>query len=332
MLGARVTGFALEPQTAIDLFNVAGVAPDIAHNIGDVRDLVALTRALEAARPEIVIHMAAQALVRQSYQTPVETYATNVMGTVNVLDAVRRVASVKAVVVVTSDKCYDNKEWHWGYRENEALGGRDPYSSSKGCAELVTASYRDSFFTSGDCRVASGRAGNVIGGGDWSPDRLVPDAMRAFARREPLRIRSPEAIRPWQHVMEPVTAYLILTQQLAGPKGGEVAEAWNFGPAASSEIAVGDVADRLVNYWGSGAEWIPDRGPHLHEASFLKLDCSKARQRLGWSPLTDVDDSLRLSVEWYRAYYNGADMRGFTLSQITEFLERQMTSCPRTDS
>ena len=327
-LGASVTAYAWPPLNDADIFNAAGVISDVTHVEGDVRDLDALVTAMKAAKPDLVIHMAAQALVRQSYTAPVETYAINVMGTVNVLEAVRRTPGVAAAVIVTSDKCYDNKEWDWGYRETEAMGGFDPYSNSKGCAELVTASYRNCFFAGGECRVASARAGNVVGGGDWAPDRLVPDAVRAFLRGETLYVRSPLAIRPWQHVLEPVSAYLILAQHLAGggkngDRGRDAAEAWNFGPGAESEIAVGDVVERLVELWGPGATWMADSGPHPHEASFLKLDCAKARMRLGWTPKTNIQDALRMSVSWYRAYRDGANMRAVTLGQIDEFLGLQ---------
>jgi CDP-glucose 4,6-dehydratase len=329
-LGASVTGYAWPPLNDPDIFNVAGVFSDVSHVEGDVRDLDALVGSMRAAKPELVIHMAAQALVRQSYAMPVETFAINVMGTVNVLEAVRRVPSVRGVVIVTSDKCYDNKEWDWGYRETEAMGGYDPYSNSKGCAELVTAAYRSSFFAAGECCVASARAGNVVGGGDWALDRLVPDAMRAFMRGETLRIRNPLSIRPWQHVLESVNAYLILAQHLAGgggngDNGRDVAEAWNFGPGSESEIAVGDVVERLARHWGPGATWTVDPGPHPHEASFLKLDCAKARIRLGWAPRINVEDALHMGVSWYRAYRDGANMRAVTLAQIDEFLRREAT-------
>ena len=322
-LGAMVTGYALPPNSEDDLFELAGIDADLRHREGDIRDLDGLSTALAGARPDIVIHMAAQALVRRSYNAPVETYATNVMGTVNVLEASRRAGGVTAIVVVTSDKCNDNREWVWGYREDEPLGGRDPYSNSKGCAELVTAAYRDSFLAADGCRVATARAGNVVGGGDWSEDRLVPDAVRAFRRSLPLRIRHPKAVRPWQHVLEPVSAYLLLAQALAGPHGEDAANSWNFGPGADSEIEVGAVAGCLAALWGPEAAWEADAGPHPHEATFLKLDCAKARRQLGWWPVTDVEDALRLSVAWYRAHRDGSDMRSFTLGQVDAFLERR---------
>jgi CDP-glucose 4,6-dehydratase len=318
-LGADVVGFALPPKTDSDLFKVAKVAEKVSHQDGDIRDLSSLVSAVDQARPDIVIHMAAQSLVRPSYTDPLETYAVNVMGTAHLLEAVRKVPGVAAALVVTSDKCYENREWAWGYRENEALGGYDPYSSSKGCAELVTASYRNSFLAGQNCNVATARAGNVIGGGDWAADRLVPDAIRAFSRNEPLSIRNPHAVRPWQHVLEPITGYLILLERLVG-RGAAFAEAWNFGPGGDSEISVGEVVERLVSLWGANARWVADKGVHPHEAGFLKLDCSKSRQRLGWRPTTQVDDALRMSVDWYRACHAGADMSAFTLHQIREFL------------
>jgi CDP-glucose 4,6-dehydratase len=323
-LGALVTGFSLPPLHEAGVFSVTGVEKDVDHRIGDIRDREALADALREAEPEVVIHMAAQALVRPSYDDPVTTYATNVMGTIHLLEAVRRTPSVKAVVVVTSDKCYENKEWVWGYRESEPMGGHDPYSNSKGCAELVTASYRSSFLSTGHCRVATARAGNVIGGGDWSLDRLVPDAMRAFIGAATLRVRNPVAVRPWQHVLEPVIGYLILAQKLLGEKGTAFAEGWNFGPLADSEVEVGRVVQGLAGLWGAGAHWAFDPGPHPHEATYLALDCAKARNRLGWVPVTNLDDALRLTVTWYRAYADGADMRDATLGQIDTFLSAQM--------
>lgn len=320
LLGAEVHGFALPPDSDGNLFVVAGVDGDIHHRLGDVRDLRSVHEAVKEARPEIVIHMAAQSLVRLSYIEPVETYAINVMGTVNLLEAARHTPGVRAVVVVTSDKCYDNVGWVWGYRETDHLGGHDPYSNSKGCAELVTDSYRRSFFQ-GDkaARIASGRAGNVIGGGDWSRDRLVPDAMRAFIAGELLPIRNPHAVRPWQHVLDPVVAYLTLAERLV--QGGQAfAEGWNFGPSAASEVPVEDIVDSLVRLWGGSARWERDGADHPHEAAYLKLDCSKALARLNWRPLIDLDEALKLTVEWYRAFDSGADMRRVTLAQIEKVI------------
>ncbi len=279
-LGAKVTGYALAPETDPNLFDLASAGQDMESILGDVRDGGTLATALRDASPEIVVHMAAQALVRASYVKPVETFDTNIMGTVNLLEAVRDVSSVRAVVVVTSDKCYENREWVWGYREDEPLGGFDPYSSSKGCAELVTAAYRRSFF---DCRktgscvaVASARSGNVIGGGDWSTDRIVPDVIRALTTNQPAIVRNPHAIRPWQHVLEPLSGYLLLAEHLF-ESGASYAESWNFGPHTQDALPVCDLVDKLVRLWGEGANWAlrPDSESQPHEATYLKLDSQK---------------------------------------------------------
>lgn len=321
-LGAQVFGFALPPDNENGIFTAAKGAEGIHHQIGDIRNFAELRASLGAARPDIVIHMAAQALVRLSYAEPIETYATNVMGTVHLLEAARQTPGVKAVVIITSDKCYENVGWLWGYRETDHLGGHDPYSNSKGCAELVTDGYRRSFFsTEGAACVASGRAGNVIGGGDWSKDRLVPDAIRAFMAGEALRIRNPASVRPWQHVLDPVLGYLVLAERLV-KDGRGFAEGWNLGPSAASEVPVRRVVDGLVKLWGGQARWEADGGQHPHEAAYLKLDCSKALARLGWHPLLDLDEALRLTAEWYQAFAAGADMQALTAAQINLVLER----------
>lgn len=320
-LGAEVHGYALPPENERDLFVAAQVERDVRHTIGDVRDLAAVARALAASDAEIVIHMAAQSLVRRSYREPVDTYAINVMGTVNLLEAARHREAVRAVIVVTSDKCYENVGRPHGYREHDALGGHDPYSSSKGAAEIATASYRRSFFhADGAAAVASARAGNVIGGGDWASDRLVPDAMRAFIAGEPLRIRNPHAVRPWQHVFDPVLAYLEIAQRLVSD-GHAFSEGWNIGPSAASEVPVSTIADLAVRFWGRGAAWLVDGGDHPHEASYLKLDCEKARSRLGWRPLIELEEAVRLTVEWYRAAGDGADLRAVSLRQLDRLME-----------
>jgi CDP-glucose 4,6-dehydratase len=314
--GAKVFGFARAPKTERDIFCAAGVAGDVQHRIGDVCELLGLQDAIRDANPEIVVHMAAQSLVRPSYADPVETYATNVMGTVNLLEAVRQAPGVRAVVVVTSDKCYENAGQVRGYRETDPLGGHDPYSSSKGCAEIVASAYRRSFFHGETAaQVATVRAGNVIGGGDWSQDRLVPDAITAFLGGEPLLVRNPQAVRPWQHVLDPVMAYLLLAERLA-MDGATFAEAWNFGPTAASEVAVKQIVDGLADRWGSGAAWQADGGKHPHEAAYLKLDCSKAAERLVWRPLVGLERSLALTVDWYKAQQRGDDMRALSLRQI----------------
>jgi CDP-glucose 4,6-dehydratase len=321
-LGAKVFGYALPPEDASGVFVAADVARDVDHRIGDIRDLASTRAALDAAQPEIVIHMAAQALVRQSYAQPVETYATNVMGTVHVLETARQNPSVKAIVVVTSDKSYENRGWVWGYRETDRLGGHDPYSNSKACTELVADAYRKSYFEpAGTVRIASGRAGNVIGGGDWARDRLIPDAMRAFLAGETLKIRNPRAIRPWQHVLDPVSGYLVLAQRLMNERDGKAfAEGWNFGPGAASAVPVADIIEKLAQRWET-AHWGIDGGDHPHEAAVLWLDCAKAAARLKWTPALDLEATLQLTSEWYRAQGDKANMRQVTLAQIERFLD-----------
>lgn len=322
-MGAQVTGYALAAPTNPSLFEVAEVAKGMTSIVGDIRDLEHMGKVFAEYRPEIVIHMAAQALVRYSYVEPVETYSTNVMGTVNLLEAIRTTDSVKAVVNVTSDKCYDNREWVWGYRENEAMGGFDPYSSSKGCAELVASAYRNSYFhpekyQEHGVALASGRAGNVIGGGDWAEDRLIPDIVRAIAQGKPVNIRNPHAIRPWQHVLEPLSGYLVLAQKLF-EEGTSYAEGWNFGPNDEDAKPVEWIVDKLTKTWGEGASWVLDGGNHPHEAHYLKLDCSKAKTRLDWHPRWHLEDALGAIIEWQRAYRDGKDMRELTLRQINVY-------------
>ena len=319
-LEAELTGFALAPPTNPSLFEEANVADGMTSIVGDVRDLAALQAALHKAQPEIVIHMAAQPLVRYSYQNPVETYAVNVMGTVHLLEAVRHTPSVKAVVNVTTDKCYENKEWHWGYREDEPMGGFDPYSNSKGCSELVTSAYRQSFFQTGTRKVAlaSARAGNVIGGGDWAADRLIPDILAAFEQDQPAHIRNPHAIRPWQHVLEPLGGYLTLAERLY-TNGTSFAEAWNFGPNEIDAKPVGWIVDNLATLWGANAQWQVDTGEHPHEAHHLKLDISKAQARLGWQPQWSLATALTKIVEWHKAYTAHSDLRAMTLKHIHHY-------------
>jgi len=316
-LGAEVFGYALPPTHPSALFVTAGIADDIRHRVADIRDLPALRAAMAEAEPDIVIHMAAQALVRPSYEEPVETFATNVMGTVHVLEAARHLRSVRVILNVTSDKCYENDGTGAPFGEGHRLGGDDPYSNSKACAELVTHSYRHSFFNAkGAARVATARAGNVFGGGDWARDRLVPDAMQAFLAGEALRIRNPSSVRPWQHALDPVLGYLALVERLAEDErfvGG-----WNFGPDAASEVPVGTVVDHLIALWGDGARWTADAGPHPHEAAYLRLDCTKARSELGWTPRLDLAQGLRLTVDWYKALREGRDLRRFSLDQLDQ--------------
>lgn len=320
-MGAKVTGFALAPNTAPNLFDVLKIGSVIEEShIGDIRDFDALQKSMLKAMPDMVIHMAAQSLVRYSYANPVETYETNVMGTVNLLEATRRVDSIRATVIVTTDKCYENKEWVWGYRENDAMGGFDPYSSSKGCAELVTSAYRQSYFSDASSVnvIASARAGNVIGGGDWASDRLIPDAIKAFESKKPLLIRNPQATRPWQHVYEPLSGYMLLAQTMF-ERGQTFASSWNFGPNDRDNRTVGEVADLIVSEWGESATWVKDGLDQPHEAKLLKLDCSKALSQLGWGPKWSIEIAIRKIVEWQKAFQGNEKMLEFSLNQIKEF-------------
>ena len=318
-----MTGYSLAAPTTPSLFETARVADGMTSVIGDIRDAQVLTSTMKQSRPEIVIHMAAQSLVRHSYEKPVETYSTNIMGLVNLFEAVRQSKGVRALVNVTSDKCYENHEGQAGYREQDAMGGHDPYSSSKGCAELITAAYRRSYFNIENhaehgLAIGSARAGNVIGGGDWAPDRLIPDIIRGVAADRTVIIRNPHSIRPWQHVLEPLGGYLMLAERLY-TKGPAFAEGWNFGPADEDAKPVEWIAEHLTKAWGSQAGWALDtiRGPH--EATFLKLDCSKARRSLGWQPRWKLSHALDRIVEWHRAEVSGSDMRLTTLSQIDQY-------------
>lgn len=323
-MGAQVTGYALKPNTLPNLFDVAGIAEVLnKSHIADIRNLDYLREAMTAANPEIVIHMAAQPLVRYSYVNPVETYATNVMGTVHLLECVRGINSVRATVVVTTDKCYENKEWVWGYRENEPMGGYDPYSNSKGCAELVTSAYRQSYFSDAlyskhQHALASARAGNVIGGGDWSEDRLIPDALKAFEAGVPLVIRNPLATRPWQHVLEPLSGYLVLAQALFD-EGIQFASAWNFGPRDEDARPVKEVVNLLIEKSPIGAQWKQDQSEQPHEAHSLKLDCSKADQLLGWRPKWSLETAVQNIADWQKAFLSGENMRDFSLGQINAY-------------
>jgi len=323
-MGAKVTGFALAPNTTPSLFKVAGVESLLERSlIADIRDLAALQKAMTQAQPEIVLHMAAQPLVRYSYVNPVETYATNVMGTVHVLEGIRTLGYVRAAVVVTTDKCYENNDWAWGYRENDPMGGHDPYSNSKGCAELVVSAYRQSYFSPDhfdkhNVAIASARAGNVIGGGDWSDDRLIPDAIQAFESQKPLVIRNPLATRPWQHVLEPLSGYLVLAQALY-QEGAKYDGAWNFGPKDEDTRPVQEVVNLLIQNWGQSASWRQDDSEQPHEAHSLKLDCSKARQYLGWMPRLNLEQAVEHIVQWQSAYQRRADMQAFSLQQINSY-------------
>jgi CDP-glucose 4,6-dehydratase len=317
-MGANLSGIALEPPTEPALFAVARVAEGMEHHIVDIRDFASVKAHMDGFQPEIVIHMAAQPLVRLSYSQPVETYATNVMGTVHVLEAARHAGSVKVIVNITTDKCYENREWVWGYREDEPMGGHDPYSNSKGCAELVSSAYRKSFLKEAGIAMATARAGNVIGGGDWALDRLVPDVMRALEQHEPVLIRNPHAIRPWQHVLEPLSGYLLLAERLY-IHGQLDAEGWNFGPRDEDARPVQWIVEHLCDQWGRGASWTLQPGDHPHEASFLKLDISKARQRLQWTPSWTLETALKNITEWHQAWLQGLDMRTVCLNQINHY-------------
>lgn len=324
-LGAGVFGYALDPPTNPGMFNELRIDDLITSFIGDIRDLSKLMHAVNLYRPELIFHMAAQPLVRESYKDPVATYETNVIGTVNLLETVRRSPGVKAVVIVTSDKCYENKEWHWGYRENDPVGGYDPYSNSKACTELVTTAFRNSFFNANEymahgVALASARAGNVIGGGDWAEDRLIPDFIRAIKNGEEVRIRSPFAIRPWQHVLEPLTGYMSLAEKLYND-GPVYAGPWNFGPEDTDARNVDYITKRFAEFWGDGFSFVPDIDPQPHEASFLKLDCSKAKAKLGWVSLWDIDQALKHTVEWYKAWINKEDLMSITENQIAEYFQ-----------
>ena len=324
-MGAKVTGYALAPNTTPSFFEVAKVAGDLGQShIADIRDLEKLQKAMADAKPQIVIHMAAQPLVRYSYANPVETYATNVMGTVHVLESIRTLDCVRAAVIVTTDKCYENKEWAWGYRENEPMGGHDPYSNSKGCAELVTAAYRQSYFSpekyaKHKVAIASARAGNVIGGGDWSEDRLIPDAIKAFEAKEPLVIRNPLATRPWQHVLEPLSGYLVLAQALY-QGGAQFDGGWNFGPRDDDARTVQEVINLLIQNWGSLASWTQDQSEQPHEAHALKLDISKAHQYLHWTPRWCLEQAIEKIVQWQRGFQNGGNMKKLSQEQISLYL------------
>lgn len=319
-LGASVTGFSLPPPTEPSLFHVARVEDKMRSLTGDIRDLEALRTAISSDEPEVIIHMAAQSLVRYSYTNPVETYATNVLGTVHVLEAARQVSSVRAIVNVTSDKCYENKEWVWGYRETEPMGGFDPYSSSKGCSELVTSAYRRSFMHQAKIALASARAGNVIGGGDWSTDRLIPDILRSIEAGKAVPIRSPKSIRPWQHVLEPLRGYLLLAEKLY-KVGDNFADGWNFGPSEEDAKPVEWIVNELTQLWGEGAKWEKDSREHPHEAGYLRLDCSKAHALLGWRPRWSLAETLKAIVNWHRSYLNGTDMREYSIEQIRSYIE-----------
>lgn len=324
LLGVELFGYSQPPPTKPNLFELTRLAQDMVSIQGDVRDLDHLTGVIADYKPEIIFHLAAQPIVRESYLNPVETYATNIMGTVNLLEAVRKTNTIKALVNITSDKCYQNKEWVWGYRENEPMGGYDPYSSSKGCAELVTSAYRSSFFNPQDydkhgVAIASARAGNVIGGGDWAKDRLVPDIIRSILSKETIYIRYPNAIRPWQHVLDPLNGYLTLAEHLYND-GVKFAQPWNFGPNDSDIKPVSWIVEQLISLWDQDISW-ENAQSQVHEANFLKLDCSKAKSLLGWKPKLNLKTSLVWIIKWVKAFQAGDDLHQFTQQQIIDFMD-----------
>lgn len=320
-LGAEVHGFSLNPLTTPSFFDTAQVTNILATDTrGDIRDYLALESAMKKVSPDVIFHLAAQPLVRASYREPLETFNTNVMGTAHLLEASRQLSSLKAILVITTDKCYENHEWMYPYREIDPLGGHDPYSASKACAEIVTASYRASFFAKENAvSVATARAGNVIGGGDWAEDRLLPDCIRAFSSGEGVELRYPEAIRPWQHVLDPIAGYIMLAEILSGEAAPDFAEGWNFGPDASGDATVGEIAQRVAKLWGGGTVILPASCDQPHEAGLLRLDITKARVRLGWQPRWSIDRALEEAVAWYKAWRTGEDMLAYTHAQIVAY-------------
>ncbi len=323
--GAQIRGYALEPSTTPNLFTAASVATVLDDIRGDVRDYPKLAASMKEFAPEVVFHLAAQPLVRRSYTDPLGTISTNIIGTAHVMEAIRNTSSVRAVVGITSDKCYQNKEWVWPYREEDTLGGHDPYSASKACAEIVSAAYRSSYFpvdklNEHHVALATARAGNVIGGGDWSEDRLIPDLIRGFLAKQPVLIRRPNSIRPWQHVLEPLHGYIMLAEKLLA-KQAQFATSFNFGPSDEDPWPVERIANKLVDLWGDGAAWIRDPDPSLHEDNYLRLDASRARTELGWRPRLGIERALEWSVNWYRSLQEGADMEQVTRAQIAAFAQ-----------
>lgn len=317
-MGAQVKGYSLQPQTEPNLFEVANVSSGIISEIGDIRNYARLKSSIDSFSPEIIFHLAAQPLVRDSYENPLETYETNVIGTANLLQASRELPDLKSVVVVTTDKCYENKEWEWGYRENEAMGGHDPYSSSKGCAELVTAAFRRSFFQYTNIGVSTARAGNVIGGGDWSKDRLIPDILKSYNEGKKVIIRNPKATRPWQHVIEPLSGYLVLAEKLY-LNSNKYAEPFNFGPRDEDCQSVESILNTINNYWSDCPGWELDDNANPHEARFLKLDISKAKDRLDWSPKWTLESTIKRIVDWNKAFRDQEDMGLYCIKEINSY-------------
>lgn len=323
-LGAEVIGYALKPPTHLNLFTIANVAKNMTSVLGDIRDFSAIASTVNTYRPDIIIHMAAQSLVRYSYKYPLETYSTNVMGTVNLLEAARQTENTRAIVNVTTDKCYENKNGYWSYRENDRLGGRDPYSNSKACAELVSSAYRHSYFNQPNSPgLATARAGNVIGGGDWAEDRLVPDIINACKEKKPVIIRNPQALRPWQHVLEPLGGYLLLAERLYEAPT-VFSSSWNFGPQEEDVVPVAWLVEFIIKAWQANTAWQYDDNQHPHEEKCLKLDCSKAKAELGWRPAWNLEKGLQATIAWYQAYQEQAAMQEYTLSQIKAFMNESL--------
>jgi len=323
-LGAEVIGYSLEPPTNPSLFEILNLKERINHIIGDIRDEEKLKKVFKKYKPEIVFHLAAQPLVRFSYIAPRYTYEVNIMGTVNLLESVREISEVKVVIIVTSDKCYENKEWFYGYREIDPMGGYDPYSSSKGCVELIVSAYKRSFMDNLGIALSSVRAGNVIGGGDWQEDRLIPDCIRALSKGEIVKIRKPKAIRPWQYVLEPLAGYLLLGVKMLENRE-KFSGAWNLGPSDTDILTVEEVTKKVIEYWGEGRYEILEKEDDFHEATLLKLDCSKAHFLLNWYPVYDINEALKRTVKWYKRYYDGyaKDMYAYSLMEIQDYLRKR---------
>jgi len=323
-MGAEVCGFSLAPETTPSHFDLINLKNDIRHVLGDIRDASALNKVMQDFQPEFVFHLAAQALVKESYAEPVSTFDTNIMGSINLLEAVRQCNSVRSLVYITSDKCYENVEWIWGYRENDQLGGHDPYSASKGAAEVVFSAYARSFFSQREgLGAATTRAGNVIGGGDWAADRIIPDCIRAIESGAPIKLRNPHATRPWQHVLEPINGYLTLGEKLYNDpenfKGS-----WNFGPSISQIRTVEEVASSIIQHIGAGKIEVVSSDRKHHEANLLQLNCDKARQLLGWSPMWDVEKTLSMTAEWYKVFLSNGDIEGVTRSQLENYYQGEL--------
>lgn len=322
-LNALVAGYALAPPTSPSLFEVAGIKDTLFDIRGDINDFEGLSAQMRRFEPEVIFHLAAQPLVRFSYEHPLETFQTNIMGTANLLQAVRRTPTVRAVVIITTDKCYENRDWIWGYRETDALGGYDPYSSSKAAAELITASYRDSFFhkdrfSDHHVSIATARAGNVLGGGDWATDRLIPDLLRSIVAGQPLVLRNPDSIRPWQHVLEPLCGYMLLARKMI-ERGPDYGDSWNFGPNESETVSVMEIVTKLKRELGSLVSVKVDESRQLHEANVLRLDTSKARAKIGWRPALSIDETISWIAEWELRHQEGKDMRAITCQQIDRY-------------